>query len=203
LRKAVHAFDRQVRVGYHTYPDIPLPALIDAMLARSPGRLQPVIQHATPSYPRNLAADGGPIRPVDIARAVNDLMQTHGAIPIAADVGDCLFTAMDIDQTHLVAPGYYAGMGFGVPAGLGIQASTGRRPLILVGDGAFQMTGWELGNCQRYGWDPIVLVLNNKSWEMLRAFDPAALFTNLDDWHFADIAKPGWNWATRLDHRRT
>ena len=44
------------------------------------------------------------------------------------------------------------------------------------------------GNCQRYGWDPIVLVLNNKSWEMLRAFDPAASFTNLDDWHFADIA---------------
>jgi indolepyruvate decarboxylase len=115
-------------------------------------------------------------------------MQEHGIMPIAADVGDCLFTAMDIDQTHLVAPGYYAGMGFGVPAGPGIQASTGQRPLILLGDGAFQMTGWELGNCRRYGWDPIVLVLNNKSWEMLRAFEPEASFTNLDDWHFADIA---------------
>jgi indolepyruvate decarboxylase len=38
-------------------------------------------------------------------------------------------------------PGYYAAMGYGVPAGLGLQAATGQRPLVLVGDGAFQMTG--------------------------------------------------------------
>jgi indolepyruvate decarboxylase len=188
LRKAVHAFDRQVRVGYHSYPGVPLAALVDAMLARVPAPSHAAAPHEATRCPRNLATDGAAIDPVDIARAVNDLMQEQGTMPIAADVGDCLFTAMDIDQTHLVAPGYYAGMGFGVPAGLAIQASTGRRPLILVGDGAFQMTGWELGNCRRYGWDPIVLVLNNKSWEMLRAFEPEASFTTLDDWHFADIA---------------
>ena len=50
------------------------------------------------------------------------------------------------------------------------------------------MTGWELGNCQRYGLDPIVVVLNNRSWEMLRVFDPDARFDDLSDWHFADIA---------------
>ncbi len=79
-------------------------------------------------------------------------------------------------------------MGFGVPAGLGVQAASGARPLILVGDGAFQMTGWELGNCRRYGWDPIVLLFNNASWEMLRAFQPESAFNDLDDWHFADLA---------------
>jgi indolepyruvate decarboxylase len=40
-------------------------------------------------------------------------------------MGDCLFTAMEIEHTALVAPGYYATMGFGVPAGLGLQAATG------------------------------------------------------------------------------
>jgi indolepyruvate decarboxylase len=79
-------------------------------------------------------------------------------------------------------------MGFGIPAGLGLQAATGRRPLILVGDGAFQMTGWELGNCRRYGWDPIVVVFNNASWEMLRTFQPESAFNNLDEWQFAEIA---------------
>ena len=93
-------------------------------------------------------------------------------MPMAADMGDCLFTAMEIDNTALVAPGYYAGMGFGVPAGIGVAVATGRRPLILVGDGAFQMTGWELGNCRRYGLDPIVVLFNNQSWEMLRVFQP-------------------------------
>ena len=79
-------------------------------------------------------------------------------------------------------------MGFGVPAGIGVAAATGRRPLILVGDGAFQMTGWELGNCRRYGLDPIVVLFNNASWEMLRVFQPESQFNDLDDWNFAAIA---------------
>jgi indolepyruvate decarboxylase len=115
-------------------------------------------------------------------------MAAHGKMPIASDMGDCLFTAMEIKHTALVAPGYYATMGFGVPAGLGLQAATGERPLILVGDGAFQMTGWELGNCKRYGWDPIVLVFNNASWEMLRTFQPESSFNDLGHWGFAEMA---------------
>ena len=95
---------------------------------------------------------------------------------------------MDIDPTALIAPGYYASMGYGVPAGLGLQAATGRRPIILVGDGAFQMTGWELGNAQRYGWDPVVIVFNNAGWEMLRAFEPEAGFNDLGLWDFASMA---------------
>jgi indolepyruvate decarboxylase len=109
-------------------------------------------------------------------------------MPLASDVGDCLFTAMDIEPAELVAPGYYATMGYGVPAGLGLQAATGQRPIILVGDGAFQMTGWELGNARRLGCDPIVLVFNNASWEMLRTFEPAAHFNDLGRWDFASMA---------------
>jgi indolepyruvate decarboxylase len=115
-------------------------------------------------------------------------MHAHGPLPLASDVGDCLFTAMDMDPTALIAPGYYATMGYGVPAGLGLQAATGRRPLILVGDGAFQMTGLELGNARRYGWDPIVLLFNNGAWEMLRAFEPDAQFNELGVWDFASMA---------------
>ena len=135
-----------------------------------------------------MPADDATIAPNDIATAINDLMAAHGKMPIASDIGDCLFTAMDIEHTALVAPGYYATMGFGVPAGLGVQAATGARPLVLVGDGAFQMTGWELGNCPRYGWDPIVIVFNNASWEMLRTFQPESSFNDLGDWKFAEMA---------------
>ncbi len=187
LRRTIQALDHRVTLGYHTYPDIPLAALVEELLARLTAAPLPV-PFARPRYPRGLQADAGPITPNDIALAVNDLMDAHGRMPIAADMGDCLFTAMDIEHTALVAPGYYATMGFGVPAGLGLQAASGERPLILVGDGAFQMTGWELGNCRRYGWDPIVIVLNNASWEMLRTFQPESGFNNLDDWGFAGMA---------------
>lgn len=119
------------------------------------------------------------------AAAVNDLMREHGLHPLASDMGDCLFKAMDMDPTALIAPGCHATMGYGVPAGLGMQAATGRRPLVLVGDGAFQMTGWELGNARRYGWDRIVLVFNNAGWEMRRAFEPGARFNDLERWDVA------------------
>ncbi len=202
LRKCILVNEGQVSLGYHTYPRLPLAAVIDELLRRLDGR--PDAPPSPPvAYPRDLVADDATIAPRDIACAVNDLMHRHGRLPIAADVGDCLFTTLDIANTELVAPGYYAGMGFGVPAGLGVQAAFGRRALILVGDGAFQMTGWELGNCARYGWDPIVVVFNNTSWEMLHAFQPESKFNDLDDWHFADLARglggDGVRVATRRD----
>ncbi len=191
LRTAMHALGREVRVSRHVYDNVPLEGLVDALLERAtPVNRRRGLEVPAAAYPAGLKADGGPIQPTDISRAVNDLMRTHGSLPIVSDMGDCLFTAMEMEHTELAANGYYAGMGFGVPGGLGCQAATGRRPLILVGDGAFQMTGWELGNCRRYGWDPIVVVYNNESWEMLRAFQAESRFNNLSDWRFAELAGP-------------
>ena len=191
MRHAIIAAERQVRLGFHTYAEVPLRDLVEAMAAAArPSGIRPQLPEP-PAPPYGLAADESPISPTDIATAVNDMMEDHGVMPMASDMGDCLFTAMDIAQHSLAAPGYYAGMGFGVPGGLGVQVATGERPLILVGDGAFQMTGWELGNCRRYGWDPIVIVFNNASWEMLRAFQPEAGFNDLP-------TGPSMSWPTRL-----
>jgi indolepyruvate decarboxylase len=188
-RRTILAIDRQVRVGHHYYPDMPLDTLVDALVAKAPKAVKKlVLPKPDVSYPRGLKADSKQVVPSDIACAINDLFDRHGIMPMTADMGDCLFTAMEIDNTHLAAPGYYAGMGFGVPAGIGVAAAMHQRPLILVGDGAFQMTGWELGNCQRYGLDPIVVLFNNCSWEMLRVFQPESNFNNLSDWNFAAIA---------------
>lgn len=204
LARAIVVCDGMVRLGHHVYPDVPLVALVDALLERTVPRAERY-EPVKANYPRGLNADVAAIAPSDIATAVNDLMAVHGRMDIASDVGDCLFTAMDMEHAALVAPGYYATMGYGVPAGLGLQAATGRRPLILVGDGAFQMTGWELGNCRRYGWDPIVLVFNNASWEMLRTFQPESHFNDLDEWDFAALARglggDGMRVRTRRDLR--
>src|SRR5712675_662490 len=203
-RRTIRAFDRAVQIGHHGYANIPIGELVDALTARarplSSGWALP--KPNAIAYRRGLAADDEPIAPSDVPTAINDLFDRHGAMPMTSDMGDCLFAAMEIENTALAAPAYYAGMGFGVPAGIGVAAATGRRPLILVGDGAFQMTGWELGNCRRYGLDPIVVLFNNCSWEMLRAFQPESAFNNLDDWHFADIAKSIGGHGERVTMRR-
>jgi indolepyruvate decarboxylase len=201
-RRTMLAANREVRIGYHVYPGVPIDDLIEALTVRAQP-LGPVDQtRAAVHYPRGLRADEEPVSPDDIATAINDLFDRHGPMPMTSDMGDCLFTAMEIENRALAAPGYYAGMGFGVPGGIGVAAATGRRPLILVGDGAFQMTGWELGNCRRYGLDPIVVVFNNASWEMLRAFQPEARFNDLDDWHFAAMAAAMGGHGERVGTRR-
>lgn len=189
LAQTIQARDGKVWIDSSVFLDVPLGSLVKDLLKRA----HPIgASHAsiTPrTFPRGLISDGKTIHPTDIARGINDLFDLYGTMPIVADMGDCLFTAMDIIPTEFIAPGYYAGMGFGVPAGMGAQYATGQRTIILVGDGAFQMTGWELGNCRRLGVDPIVIVFDNRGWEMLRTFQPESKFNDLDDWHFAEMAK--------------
>jgi indolepyruvate decarboxylase len=205
LRRTIRALDGSVTMGFHVYPDIPLAVLVDRLLARTSSRPaappRPVVVPKT-VVPRGLPRDDAPIASNDIATAVNDLMARHGPIPIASDIGDCLFTAMDIEPTALVAPGYYATMGFGVPAGLGLQAASGERPIVLVGDGAFQMTGWELGNAARCGFDPVVIVFNNASWGMLEVFQPESSFNAIGEWRFADAADALRGEGVRVRTRR-
>ncbi|MDE2577127.1 MAG: indolepyruvate/phenylpyruvate decarboxylase [Rhodospirillales bacterium] len=201
MRRAMLAIGREVRIGHHVYPAIPLDALMDALLARVQARAGGSSAPGAAPAPSTLVADDTALVPSDIAAAINDLFAAHGPMPMAADMGDCLFTAMEIANAPLVAPGYYAGMGFGVPAGLGLCVAAGR-PLILVGDGAFQMTGFELGNCRHHGWDPICIVFNNASWEMLRVFQPESDFNNLEDWRFAELAAPLGGEGVRVHTRR-
>jgi indolepyruvate decarboxylase len=92
---------------------------------------------------------------------------------VVADVGDCLFAAADLTiyrDTEFLSPAYYTSMGFAIPAALGAQfGDQNLRPIVLVGDGAFQMTGPEISHAPEYDCNPVVIVLNNTSWEMLQA----------------------------------
>lgn len=191
FRKAIVAAGREVRISHHLYQEIALAELVDALLDRLPPSADGNRRsHPVPAMPARtgLPVSDVPLQAAHISPAINDILQTHGTMPVASDIGDCLFAAMELLPTPLIAPAYYASMGFGVPAGMGAQIASGQRSLILVGDGAFQMTGWELGNCHRYGLDPVVLVLNNQMWEMIRVFQPESRSAHLGDWQYARLA---------------
>jgi indolepyruvate decarboxylase len=110
-------------------------------------------------------------------------------VPLVSDTGDCLFAAVDVRSNEIVAPAYYATMGFAVPAALGVQVATGRRPLVLVGDGAFQMTGPEISHAPEYRCNPVIVLFNNTRWEMLQAFFPDARYNATVPWPFSKLAE--------------
>ncbi|MCP4221421.1 MAG: indolepyruvate/phenylpyruvate decarboxylase [bacterium] len=188
--RTIRMDERNVSLGYHIYHEIPLPALLDEILLLLEGEapVPPPKMHKCVTYKGCFISDQKEIHPDDIAVLINDHFRHKEIMPLAADVGDCLFTTLAITPVPIAAPGYYVSMGFGVPAGMAVQISTGKRSLTLVGDGAFQMTGMELGNCPRLGIDPLVIVFNNGTWEMLRLFQPGSRFNYLGRWDYAGLA---------------
>ncbi|MDN3639223.1 thiamine pyrophosphate-binding protein [Simiduia curdlanivorans] len=125
-----------------------------------------------------------------VVKAMHTVLTEQDEIfPIISDVGDCLFASLEANPRYLLAPAFYASMGYAVPAAFGVQASAGLRPIVLVGDGAFQMTGMELGHCSRNGFSPIVILFNNKRWDMIRAFSPDLHCTDLGTWDYPAFAE--------------
>ncbi|MEM7481762.1 MAG: indolepyruvate/phenylpyruvate decarboxylase [Acidobacteriota bacterium] len=207
-RRMVCAVSRRVDIGYHGYQDVPLEDLVDALLDSPdlpPPPARPAEFHKATVETAVGAASREPIRVADMISEINRFFAERGSMPLVTDTGDCLFCAHQIDTQIVLSSAYYATMGFGVPAALGFEAVTGERPLILVGDGGFQMTGMELIHALAWDLKPIVVLMNNNSWEMLQSFLPAG-YNHLTDWRYADLASlwgaASWRVRTPADLRR-
>jgi indolepyruvate decarboxylase len=111
---------------------------------------------------------------------------------IIADVGDSLLGASDFTVHHagtFYAPALYLSMGYAIPAALGIKlAKPDVKPIILVGDGAFQMSCGELGNFVKYNLNAVVVLLNNKGYATERIIVDGA-FNDIPDWQYHNFAK--------------
>ena len=78
-------------------------------------------------------------------------------------------------------------MGFAVPASIGVaMAAKNLRPHVLVGDGAFQMTGVEISTAIRLGLNPIVIVLNNDGYGTLRKVRDGG-FNVITQWNYSKV----------------
>ena len=189
------AVARDVFIGHHRYQNTPLASVISKLMTSSALTSVPSRPRGSPGLPAAAAAspippdEDAPITMARVIDVINEFVQQHPDVPLVSDTGDCLFAAVEIRSNEIVAPAYYATMGFAVPAALGIQVSSGRRPLVLVGDGAFQMTGPEIAHAPAYNCNPVIVLLNNNRWEMLQAFFPHARYNETVAWPFARLAE--------------
>jgi indolepyruvate decarboxylase len=188
----ITAVARDVFIGHHQYEHTPLELLVERlrMAPALPVSRDPISAIGTDVSPEvfDPFRQDEAIKMRHAINLLNEFVREHEDMPLVADTGDALFASVDIRANQCVAPAYYGTMGFAVPAALGVQIASGRRPLVLVGDGAFQMTGCEISQARRYGCNPIVVVLNNQRWEMLQAFFPEAGYNETVSWPFAKLA---------------
>ena len=109
---------------------------------------------------------------------------------LAADQGTALWGAagqrLPAGVEVIVQPSW-ASIGYTLPAVGGAQLASAprRRAILVIGDGAAQMTVQELGTLAREGLDPIIVVVNNSGYTIERAIGARTASYN-------DI--PPWNW---------
>ena len=80
-------------------------------------------------------------------------------------------------------------MGFAVPASIGVALAAKKlRPYVVVGDGAFQMTGTEVSTAVRLGLNPIIFVLNNDGYGTMRRIHEGS-FNVITQWDYRKICE--------------
>jgi indolepyruvate decarboxylase len=183
LSDCIYATSEQLRVRHHHYHDVRLEDFVRALAAR-----QPRPTKRPPPAPTDFWKEPFTLRPDDaisVTRMIERLdEQLEDGTVVIADVGDALFGATELTtrgRTEFLSPAYYTSMGFAVPAALGVHvARPEARVVVIVGDGAFQMTGMELSNLVRHKFPTVIIVLDNKGYGTERLLHPG-------DWRFNDI----------------
>jgi indolepyruvate decarboxylase len=193
--RSVWALDGRVNVSFHQYTDVELYDFV-AELARQalPRFRERVVYHDNLVPPRPGSERRRPLRVNDLLVALNRFLAVHPGYHVVAESGDALFGGLELRLRGglYLAQGYYASMGFGLPAALGAQIGTGARPLLLTGDGAFQMTGPEISHAPKRGLTPIVVLINNGGWGIFRPVSQRQDLLEIPNWPYAELAQ---NWG--------
>jgi indolepyruvate decarboxylase len=192
---SVWAIEGRVNVSFHAYTDVQLTDFVTALAGSSLPRFRErVSYHDNLVEPRPGAARRKPLRVNDMLVELNRFLAVHPGYHVVAESGDALFGGLELRLSGglYLAQGYYASMGFGLPAALGAQIGTGVRPLLLTGDGAFQMTGAEISHAPRHGLTPIVVLVNNGGWGIFRPVSQRPDLLEIPNWPYAELAQ---NWG--------
>lgn len=200
--KSIWAVQNKVDVSYHTYTDVTLRDYVKGLLkAPLKQRREKVVysDNLSPQPPSEKRA----VSVSDMLWEVNKFLHKRKGYMVVAEAGDMLFAGLDIKVGHegtYLAQGYYASMGFGIPGALGAQIGTGQRPIVLCGDGAFQMTGPEISHAPRYKLNPIIVLMNNAGWGIFRPVTERKDLLALPNWPYAQLAEA---WGGKGFHAHT
>ena len=184
--KCIYATSEQLRIRHHHFHNVQLGDFIRELSATRP---HPPRREVPPNPSMAAGAfELHPDEPIAISRVIARLNQSlDDDIVVIADIGDSLFAATELvthGRSEFLSPAYYTSMGFSIPATLGVEAAKpDSRTIVIVGDGAFQMTGMELSTIVRRKYCPIVIILDNKGYGTERFLHPGN-FNDIHPWAY-------------------
>jgi indolepyruvate decarboxylase len=123
-------------------------------------------------------------------RRVNHFLDDRSIV--LADAGDSFLCAGELimhEEVGFICQAFYCSIGFTIPAMLGVGlADRNRRPIVFVGDGAFQMTAQELSTAIRQGLAPVVFLMNNRGYTVERMIHDGP-YNDIQNWRYHELPR--------------
>ncbi|MEX9826271.1 alpha-keto acid decarboxylase family protein [Raoultella planticola] len=187
LERTIEIQPFAVRVGDHWFSRIPMDQALKELMILS-ASLSAEWRLPDCSAPEVESMTGGSLTQSSFWSTVQEQLRPGDII--LADQGTAAFGVAALklpsDATLLVQP-LWGSIGFTLPAAYGAQtAAPGRRVVLIVGDGAAQLTIQELGSMLRDKQNPLILLLNNEGYTVERAIHGP-------EQRYNDIALWDWN----------
>jgi acetolactate synthase-1/2/3 large subunit len=126
---------------------------------------------------REAAADGTPMHALRFLHELNDVVDEDTIV--VGDGGNIVALAGKVLEVegagHWLDPGPYGTLGVGLPFAMAAKlARPAKKVLVLSGDGAFGLNGFEIESCARQDIPVVTVVANDGAWNQIR--DPQLTF---------------------------
>ena len=190
-RRMISVGNGQVRIGSHYYHDVQLRDFIRELTSVVLPRPYDA-SHPAGSYSPKQAFVAAPGRVLTAPRLYECLnYHLDDQTILLAEPGDafCAAPEFNIEEAeNFIVQAYYASIGFCTPAALGVAlARPGKRPFVLSGDGAFQMTAQEVSTLIRERCPGVIMILNNDGYLIERKLHQDGKYNDIQMWQYAKL----------------
>ncbi|WP_373240243.1 alpha-keto acid decarboxylase family protein [Kluyvera ascorbata] len=189
LEKSIEIQPFAARVGKRWFSGINMQEAVNALITLSrdfsaqwqiqPGRVM-----------KSASADNGHLTQRHFWQTLEKYLQPHDIL--LGDQGTAAFGLADLtlpQGASLIVQPLWGSIGYTLPAAFGAQTSQpDRRVVLVVGDGAAQLTIQELSSMLRDGLRPLILLLNNEGYTVERAIHgPEQRYNDISLWNWTQI----------------
>jgi len=190
-RRMIVAGNGHVRIGDHDYPNVQLGDFIRGLMTGVHPRSYLSSHPAEPYHvrPPFLPEESKKLTAIRLYERLDAFLDDR--MILLAEPGDSFCAALEFhieEAENFIVQAFYTSIGYCTPAALGVSCvRPGKRPVVLSGDGAFQMTAQELSTLIRQRCPAIILVLNNDGYLVERVLHEDGPYNDIQMWNYADL----------------
>jgi indolepyruvate decarboxylase len=201
--KLINANSEKVKIKHHFYQPIYLGDFLDSLikeLSQHHNRSLDIKPATTTLSKSFTVKPNTKLTNSRFYERINHFLEAE--FGVIADTGDTIFAAMDLimhQNAYFIGQAFYLSIGYAIPACLGAGlALPNSRPVVFVGDGAFQMTAQELSTIMRQKLNPIIFLINNDGYTIERVIHDGS-YNDIQPWKYHQLPQIfGESWSCEV-----